>query len=180
MNPDDPMSLGPEDQLEFFSSRRHWFHWKAPVMESGMPVIVLPVHVDNVMYPTGNPLEPLAWSKGHSVQNPGGEATTGAFTTRWVAWWSTEAPRVFDETVKPDAEVELSNAVRLTSRARRGTVGVSAMTDYEALMRAIFLSDLPLANKIQLEAFLRRVTGISDVIEDAADRLYILVIRERI
>ena len=50
----------------------------------------------------------------------------------------------------------------------------------EALMRTIFRSELPLANKIQLERFVRRVTEISDVIEDAADRLYVLVIRERI
>ncbi|MBW1677087.1 MAG: TIGR00153 family protein [Deltaproteobacteria bacterium] len=50
----------------------------------------------------------------------------------------------------------------------------------EVLMRTIFRSELPLANKIQLERFLRRVTEISDVIEDAADRLYVLVIRERI
>jgi len=50
----------------------------------------------------------------------------------------------------------------------------------EALMRTIFDSDTPLANKIQMERFLRRITEISDVIEDAADRLYVLVIRERI
>ncbi len=50
----------------------------------------------------------------------------------------------------------------------------------ETLMRTIFRSELPLANKIQLERFVRRVTEISDVIEDAADRLYVLVIRERI
>jgi len=50
----------------------------------------------------------------------------------------------------------------------------------EALMRTIFQSELPLANKIQLEIFLRRITEISDIIEDAADRLYVLVIRERI
>jgi len=50
----------------------------------------------------------------------------------------------------------------------------------EVLLRTIFRSELPLANKIQLERFVRRVTTISDVIEDAADRLYVLVIRERI
>lgn len=50
----------------------------------------------------------------------------------------------------------------------------------ESLMRKIFDSNLPLANKMQLEGFLRRMTDISDVIEDAADRLYVLVIRERI
>lgn len=50
----------------------------------------------------------------------------------------------------------------------------------EALLMTIFHSDLPLANKIQMESFLRRIAEISDIIEDAADRLYILVIRERI
>jgi predicted phosphate transport protein (TIGR00153 family) len=50
----------------------------------------------------------------------------------------------------------------------------------ETLMRTIFRSDLPLANKIQLERFLRRITHISDVMEDAAERLHVLVIRERI
>jgi predicted phosphate transport protein (TIGR00153 family) len=50
----------------------------------------------------------------------------------------------------------------------------------ETLMRTIFQSDVPLANKIQLERFLRRITHISDVMEDAAERLYVLVIRERI
>jgi predicted phosphate transport protein (TIGR00153 family) len=50
----------------------------------------------------------------------------------------------------------------------------------EALLMTIFRSVLPLANKIQMESFLRRIAEISDVIEDAADRLYVLVIRERI
>lgn len=50
----------------------------------------------------------------------------------------------------------------------------------ESLMRTIFESGLSLANKIQLERFLRRVTKISDVIEDAADNVHLLVIRERI
>lgn len=50
----------------------------------------------------------------------------------------------------------------------------------EALMRTLFRSELPLANKVQLERFMRRITEISDVIEDAADRLYILIIRDRI
>jgi len=50
----------------------------------------------------------------------------------------------------------------------------------ETLMRSIFQSDLTLAHKLQLEHFLSRITDISDVIEDAADRLYVLVISEKI
>jgi predicted phosphate transport protein (TIGR00153 family) len=50
----------------------------------------------------------------------------------------------------------------------------------EFLLRNIFQSDLTLSHKLQMEGFVRRVTDISDVIEDAADRLYILVISEKI
>jgi len=50
----------------------------------------------------------------------------------------------------------------------------------EALIRDIFSSDLPLAQKMQLETFLRRTTSISDEIEDAADRLNVLLIGEKI
>ena len=49
-----------------------------------------------------------------------------------------------------------------------------------AIMRTIFRSELPFARKIQLERFVRQITEISDVIEDASNRLDVLVIRERI
>ena len=52
--------------------------------------------------------------------------------------------------------------------------------DEEVLLRTLFQSDLDMAHKIQLEGFFRRITDISDVIEDAADRLYVLVISEKI
>jgi len=50
----------------------------------------------------------------------------------------------------------------------------------EKILREIFASDLSLAQKIQLEALLRRITSISDEIEDAADRLNVLLIGEKI
>lgn len=50
----------------------------------------------------------------------------------------------------------------------------------ERLLREIFSSELMLAHKIQLETFLRRITSISDKIEDAADRLNVLLIGEKI
>jgi len=49
-----------------------------------------------------------------------------------------------------------------------------------AIMRTIYRSGLTLIRKIHLERFVRQITEISDVIEDASDRLDILVIRERI
>ena len=50
----------------------------------------------------------------------------------------------------------------------------------ESLIREIYASDLPLARKNQLETLLRRITSISDEIEDAADNLNILLIGEKI
>lgn len=46
------------------------------------------------------------------------------------------------------------------------------------LTREIFNADLPLANKMHLHAFLSHITAISDLIEDVADRLMILISRE--
>lgn len=50
----------------------------------------------------------------------------------------------------------------------------------EALIRRIFASDLPLANKMQLGTFTEKIANIADVMEDAADRLDILFIREQV
>ncbi len=50
----------------------------------------------------------------------------------------------------------------------------------EKLIRKFFASSLPLAQKLQLEILLRRITAISDKIEDAADRLNVLLIGEKL
>jgi predicted phosphate transport protein (TIGR00153 family) len=50
----------------------------------------------------------------------------------------------------------------------------------EALIRKIFASDLPLAHKMQLATFTEKIANIADVMEDAADRLDILFIREQV
>jgi predicted phosphate transport protein (TIGR00153 family) len=120
-----------------------------------------------------------------------------------VVYQSPEVPEDYKKTLREivDTMVEmfriLQDAVRLLTydatleseenlaamREKISLIGVMESEidrKEETLMRTIFRSGLPLANKIQLERFVRRVTEISDVIEDAADRLYVLVIRERI
>jgi predicted phosphate transport protein (TIGR00153 family) len=89
-----------------------------------------------------------------------------------------EAIRLF----APDEALEYHETL---SRIRENISAVGVMEseidkEEEVLMRSIFDSELPLAQKIQLERFLRRITKVSDVIEDAADRLYVLVISEKI
>jgi len=46
------------------------------------------------------------------------------------------------------------------------------------LTREIFSSDLPLANKIHLHELLNHITRISDLTEDVADRIQIMITRE--
>lgn len=130
----DPMSLVPEDKLQHLSRERHWFHWKAPVMELGNPVLILPKNGRRIVYPTGDPSRPLAFSRGHTVQEPGGRATTGSFTAKWVGWWSTEAPRVFEEVIAPEAESEIARSVRRAARPSSKTIGISSMVNYAKLM----------------------------------------------
>ncbi len=48
------------------------------------------------------------------------------------------------------------------------------------LTREIFNSDLPLANKMHIHSLLTRITNVSDLIEDVADRIQILITREAI
>ena len=120
-----------------------------------------------------------------------------------VVYQSPEVPEDYEKILRQIVETMmemfriLQDAVRLfapydalqvhdilaTIREKISSIGVMESEidkKEESLMKTIFRSELPLANKVRMERFLRRVTEISDVIEDAADRLYVLVIRERI
>ncbi|PXF54951.1 MAG: hypothetical protein C4B57_04915 [Deltaproteobacteria bacterium] len=93
--------------------------------------------------------------------------------------------RVFQEAVRLFAPYDALQAHDVLAAIKEKINSIGVMESEidkkeEALLIAIFHSDVPLANKIQLDRFFRRITDISDIIEDAADRLYVLVIRERI
>ena len=63
------------------------------------------------------------------------------------------------------------------------TIGIteSNIDDLEwKLTREIFNSDLPLANKMHIHALLTSITRVSDLIEDAVDRIRIMITREAI
>ncbi len=93
--------------------------------------------------------------------------------------------RLFQEAVRLFGPCETLQAFGSLATIRQKIAAISIMEseidDKEcAIMRAIFRSELPLARKIQLERFVQWITEISDVIEDTAHRLDLLVIRERI
>ncbi|MBS3918564.1 MAG: TIGR00153 family protein [Deltaproteobacteria bacterium] len=70
-------------------------------------------------------------------------------------------------------------------RIRKGVAEIrileSAIDDAEwKITREIFTSDLPLAEKIHLKQCLRRVTSLSDQIEDTSDWLEVLLISKKV
>jgi predicted phosphate transport protein (TIGR00153 family) len=65
--------------------------------------------------------------------------------------------------------------------ARKIGITESDIDDLEwKLTREIFNSDLPLANKMHIRALLTSITRVSDLIEDAVDRIHIMITREAI
>lgn len=135
-NPDDPMSQLSQDEVAEFSKQRYYFYWKAPVMETGYPVYITPSYTKSIAFPIWDKGDgqTIAFSKGTTIENPGGDEVQGAFTTAWTQWWAEEAPRRFEERIAPVVENDLSRdfdeTVRRTSRRRKGSVGISAMTDF--------------------------------------------------
>lgn len=63
--------------------------------------------------------------------------------------------------------------------ARNIGIGESNIDGLEwKLTRDIFNSDIPLSNKMHLQALLNHITRISDLIEDVSDRIQIMITRE--
>jgi hypothetical protein len=126
-NDEDPMSQLSNEQIAKFSKRRYFFPMKAPVMEYNQSVYIAPTNGKVIVFPVWDELRPLRVSKGLSVRNPGGEETSGSFTTAWMGWWSTKAPDVFDDVVRTIVERDIDDAANDTLRrtTRTRTIGLS-------------------------------------------------------
>jgi hypothetical protein len=135
-NPNDPMSKVPAEEVAKLSQRNYFFYWKAPVMEYNTPVNIEPVNGKMIFIPTGDPSQPFVFSAGARVMNPGGQETTGAFTTAWTEWWGQAAPKVFDSTLQETLEMDTANSVRegvrVGQRQRSNAIGLNATTDFQA------------------------------------------------
>ena len=134
-NPDDPMSQLDEDELDMFSNRRYYFPQKAAVMESGLAVSISPKNGKRIVFPVWDAENPLRFSKGLRVEDPGGQETTGAFTTAWTGWWAMEGPQVFDdvvvEIVERDLDDTANRTLRRAQRSRTKTFSMNAKVNYD-------------------------------------------------
>ena len=132
-NPSDPMSDLSSDQVDSFNDRQYIFQWKAPVMEYNMAVNIKPRYGDQIAFPSAVAPGTIIGVPEAIVQNPGGHATTLAFTKEWTAWWTKEAPALYESeianTIKDGIENATIAAVKKGSRS--ATMTTHNMT-YEA------------------------------------------------
>jgi hypothetical protein len=135
-NSDDPISLVPPEELAKLSNRRYIFYWKAPIMEYDTGVNIRPKYAKALFIPTGNPANPFVFANEFRNLQPGGEASTGQFTTEWVNWWGNQAPESFDKNLREGLERDLAgvtNGIRQGQRTRSGKrIGLAATSDYAA------------------------------------------------
>ncbi|QIN94023.1 hypothetical protein PP459_gp211 [Streptomyces phage Wakanda] len=124
----------------------HVFVWKAPVMESGVSLEIAPKRGKVLAYFTGpttpeGKYEMAITSNPIRVENPGGVATTGAFTREYVSWWSgSGAEATFERRVRRVLEEDLGKMPieETTMRYRRPrtkVIGMKAVADAEAAQR---------------------------------------------
>lgn len=132
-NPSDPMSDLSDDQIDSFNDRKYIFQWKAPVMEYNMAVNIKPRYGKQIAFPSSVSPGTIVGVSEAIVENPGGPATTLAFTKEWTRWWTQEAKALYEseiaDTIKSGIESATIAAVKKGSRS--ATMTTHNMT-YEA------------------------------------------------
>jgi hypothetical protein len=150
----DPIKNVPMDVIRRLSNRKHFFYWKAPIMENGTTVTIRPKYASALFIPLGEGQEVQGFSRDrtrgyvftkNAVQsNPGGGKTTGRFTAFWVSWWSGPAHQIFTQEVMPylQSDAVKTDMKRVLARyavpktgARTGSM-TNAQRAYEAGQQA--------------------------------------------
>lgn len=113
--------------------RRHFFYWKAPIMEYGIPVEIKPKYAKALFIPLGGATsaDPRASARGYAMTSQAitmvpGEKFAGNFTGFWVAWWTTygyqEISLLTQKLVDGDADAVVADT---QMEARRYVAGVT-------------------------------------------------------
>ena len=135
-NPNDPISLVPPEELAKLSNRRYIFYWKAPIMEYDSGVNIRPKYAKALFIPTGDPSKPFVFANEFRNLQPGGEQSTGAFTSEWTQWWRNQASDSFESHIRDGLERDLAGiqgGIRQGQHKRSGKkIGLNVTTDYAA------------------------------------------------
>ncbi|QGH76363.1 hypothetical protein SEA_DAUBENSKI_55 [Streptomyces phage Daubenski] len=149
-----PVPLPEGDKVPF--KRVHRFIYKAMIMEYNIGVTIKPKRAKILAFPVD---DRIIFTRGPVfVQNPGGSATTGAFTAAWTNWWTGPgASQAFDEgirrTLEGDfAERNMAKFMRRFKVARRKTGRISV-----ADSRASFENGARLAEEFLQERLRKNV-----------------------
>ena len=153
-----PVPLPEGDKKPF--RRKHRFIYKAMIMEYNIGVTITPKRAKILAFPTE---DRIIFTRGPVfVQNPGGSATTGAFTAAWTNWWTgAGASQAFDgeirRTLESDfAERNLSKFMRRFKIARRKTGSLSVADNRAAFENGARLAEEFLAERNRKNAARRR------------------------
>ncbi|QAX95790.1 hypothetical protein SEA_TRIBUTE_52 [Streptomyces phage Tribute] len=141
--------------------RKHRFIYKAMIMEYNMAVTIRPKRAKILAFPVE---DRIIFTKGPVVvQNPGGAATTGAFTAAWTSWWTgAGAEQVFNSEIRKTLEGDLSEKamarfIRRFKPARKKAVKLSIADNNAAFANGARLAEEFLAERNRKNAARRRV-----------------------
>lgn len=100
-----PVPLPEGDKKPF--KRVHRFIYKAMIMEYNIGVTIAPKRAKILAFPVD---DRIIFTKGPVfIDNPGGQATTGAFTAAWTNWWTGPgASQAFDGGIRQTLEGDFS------------------------------------------------------------------------
>jgi ribose 1,5-bisphosphokinase PhnN len=128
----DPDSSGLDE--DFLSSqgpsRRHFFYWKAPMMEYGIPVEIKPKYAKALFIPLGGATSPnpRAEARGYAMTSKAvrmvpGRRFAGQFSAYWEAWWTTAGYKDIQLTAQAVANNDSRAVIPDTSAEARKYVG---------------------------------------------------------
>lgn len=139
----------------------HRFIYKAMIMEYNIPVTIRRKRAKMLAFPGSN--GKIVFTKGPIVvSNPGGNATTGAFTSAWTTWWTgAGANQVFQDTINGTLENDLSERsmtkfMRRFKRVRSKKVAISVADNKTAFNQGEKLAEEFLAERAKKNEGRRR------------------------
>lgn len=128
----DASGLDEDFLAERGPQRRHFFFWKAPIMEYGIPVEIKPKYAKALFIPLSGAesLDPRANERGYimttrAVKMVPGQQFAGRFTAFWQLWWTTEGYKRMSLLAQEVSNMDSSDIVATNSiEARRYVHGV--------------------------------------------------------
>lgn len=142
--------------------RKHRFVYKAMIMEYNIGVTIRPKRAKMLAFPVD---DRVIFTKGPVfVENPGGAATTGAFTAAWTNWWAgAGAEQVFNSEIKRTLENDLSEKamarfMRRFKPARKKVTKLTIADNNAAFANGAKLAEEFLKERNRKNAARRKVT----------------------